>query len=1034
MAGRGSLVGGLALWLGLGCGGSPVEPAPTASDTRLETEAAPFFVRDLRPGPMTALPGANPAGFVQVGATVFFTVDDRIHGQELWRTDGTQEGTALVTDLLPGVDGSQPTHLTAMGGQLYFAAQLLTASPGLYGLWRTDGTAAGTQLLLTLRQRPTFVTEHGGALYVQAPGLDSPQGFTLWKSDGTPAGTRMLKEESSAYIRTTSVPATWMGDTLYFGGFSDATGAELWTSDGTPEGTRILKDSIPGPSDMLPGPEIVRLGDRLVFWGLGLDYDSHLWLSDGTGPGTQVLNAVRPDSYTYLPMPKPIVAVGNLAYFSAWDAQAGQELWRTDGTPGGTARVADLVPGTGNSAPENLTAHEGRLYFHALDAKGQRQLWKLDAPDLLPEPVEGTPAPFPSKPEPLRSTPAGLFFQGWEDSQPRLWLTDGTQAGTRQVSSLASGRTYGLQAWAWDRLIVSASDGELLLTDGTQDGTRTVLAATAGELSAFINTHLGQTVNLDGTLVFTSPVMRRTPWGLDEYYWPLWVSDGTADGTREVVSQFGSIFARGPSNLTPVNGRVLYLLNGYTDLELWGMDGATFKTEKLSEATSPGGGPILAGTATRAYFGRFDAATKRIWELWTTDGTAKGTLRLVAAAEASSWRTRFHTPVGDLLYFTWQKVSGGDSLWVSNGTPQGTVRIKLPLEATDSFDVQGLFPSGRRVFVWTLVNGTHQLWVTEGTAESTRFVTALPDLEVMNEVATVGDSLYLVFSTSDGLPRLWKVEGQTLKPLHTFGTTRNAPRPQSLTALGNRLVFWASDGVSGYELWTSDGTPEGTVLLKDLNPGAAGAVARPGPLMALGPQGPLVFAASDGTSGLELWKTDGTAEGTVRVADVLPGPRASSPGLLGVAGRHLFFSAWAPGAGHELWALPREVTDVTPPTIACPRKIQARALTPEGAPVDLARVTVTDSQDAWPTLRMDPESGSMFPLGTTTVRATALDDTGNTATCTFEVEVKEDLDDGDPDSPEDAGGCQQGGGGANAGLLGCLLLALWAMRGRTARR
>ncbi|RKH66743.1 HYR domain-containing protein [Corallococcus aberystwythensis] len=1013
---------GLALWLGLGCGDASTEPAPTARAARLEAEAAPFLVRDLRPGPTAVVPSANPASFVQVGTSVFFTVDDQLHGRELWRTDGTPEGSALVTDLMPGREGSIPTHLTAMGGQLYFVTSLLATNQGLFGLWRTDGTPDGTRLLLTLRERPSFITEHGGALYFEAPALDSPQGFTLWKSDGTPAGTQVLKEVASAF-RLETASALWVGDRLYFSGQSDPMGPELWTSDGTPQGTRLLADRGLGKGEMGSLRDMARLADRLLFWGRETSTSPpRLWITDGTGPGTQALGAVHGAPTTRLGSSAPIVVIGNTAYFNAWDAQAGQELWRTDGTPEGTARVADLVPGIEGGDPVKLTAHEGRLYFLVQeDAASPRRLWKLDTPDALPEPVAGAPVPVVSSPqmEPLRSTPAGLFFQGWDYAQLPLWRTDGTPAGTQRVASLASGRTHGMQLWAWDRLIISASDGQLLLTDGTPAGTSTLPSVAPRELDAFIS-FTPAAVNLDGTLFFVSPVLRSTSHGPAEYFGALWASDGTADGTREVLARPGGYYSRGPFALTPVNGRLLFLTQGYTPNELWSLNGTTHELQQLDEREAYGQVGSLIGAATRAYFTRWSVVpfTSTSMELWMTDGTAQGTVQLARAPEGSSWSTpRLLATEGDRLYFAWTETLNRDALWVSDGSAQGTVRIKPA--APDTSQILGIFPTARRMFVLYRMGETHQVWGTEGTERSTRLVAALPpDLDVLGEAAAVGDTLYLVFNTGEGPPRLWRLEGQTLEPLHTFGTTRAVPQPQRLTALGNRLVFWASDGVSGYEPWTSDGTPGGTVPLKDLNPGPMGAVATPGPWVPMGPHGPLVFAASDGTSGMELWRTDGTPEGTVRVADVLPGPRSSSPGLMAAAGRHLFFSAWTPEAGRELWALPIEGADVTPPHLTCPGPLRAKALTPEGAPVDLPRVAVMDTQDAHPTLRMSPASGSTFPPGTTTVRVTATDATGNMATCTFDVEVV----------VVEAGGCQQAGGGASPGLLGGILLALWALR------
>ena len=75
----------------------------------------------------------------------------------------------------------------------------------------------------------------------------------------------------------------------------------------------------------------------------------------------------------------------------------------------------------------------------------------------------------------------------------------------------------------------------------------------------------------------------------------------------------------------------------------------------------------------------------------------------------------------------------------------------------------------------------------------------------------------------------------------------------------------ADDGTTGRELWKSDGTAAGTVLVKDIFPGAG---ERSPPLFAV--DGTLYFPANDGTHGTEVWKSDGTAAGAVRLADLNP--------------------------------------------------------------------------------------------------------------------------------------------------------------------
>src|SRR5262245_975381 len=101
----------------------------------------------------------------------------------------------------------------------------------------------------------------------------------------------------------------------------------------------------------------------------------------------------------------------------------------------------------------------------------------------------------------------------------------------------------------------------------------------------------------------------------------------------------------------------------------------------------------------------------------------------------------------------------------------------------------------------------------------------------------------------------------------------SSSEPRGFVEVLGVAYFGADDGVSGRRLWKSDGTAAGTVLVKNIQSDAL--YGYPSGLTNV--NGTLYFAASDGTSGIELWKSDGTAAGTVRVKNIWPGGSSSSP-------------------------------------------------------------------------------------------------------------------------------------------------------------
>jgi ELWxxDGT repeat protein/VCBS repeat-containing protein len=171
-------------------------------------------------------------------------------------------------------------------------------------------------------------------------------------------------------------------------------------------------------------------------------------------------------------------------------------------------------------------------------------------------------------------------------------------------------------------------------------------------------------------------------------------------------------------------------------------------------------------------------------------------------------------------------------------------------------------------------------------------------------ITAVGSTAF--FRATDGTgvgghgQELWKSDGSTagtvlVKDIN-LGTANSAPA--NLTSFNGSLFFSATDGVNGTELWTSDGTEGGTVLLKDINTTSPTANSNPGNFRIVGST--LFFTADDGVTGVELWKTDGTAGGTVQVKDIRATGGSGPTNLANINGI-LYFAANDGVVGNELW-------------------------------------------------------------------------------------------------------------------------------------
>jgi ELWxxDGT repeat protein len=171
---------------------------------------------------------------------LFFEADDGVSGSEIWKTDGTVSGTMRVTDIWPGVGGSNPRNLTAVGGQLFFIA---TDPSHGYALWTTDGTSGGTRLLHDFSQGTADAATISRMTVVNGRLVFSTLKNELWTSDGTPEGTIKLRSFQPYFA---APDATSVGAVAYFTAIVDAAhDAELWRTDGTDAGTAKVS-TLPG--------------------------------------------------------------------------------------------------------------------------------------------------------------------------------------------------------------------------------------------------------------------------------------------------------------------------------------------------------------------------------------------------------------------------------------------------------------------------------------------------------------------------------------------------------------------------------------------------------------------------------------------------------------------------------------------------------------------------------------------------------------------------------------------------------------------
>lgn len=190
--------------------------------------------------------------------------------------------------------------------------------------------------------------------------------------------------------------------------------------------------------------------------------------------------------------------------------------------------------------------------------------------------------------------------------------------------------------------------------------------------------------------------------------------------------------------------------------------------------------------------------------------------------------------------------------------------------------------------------------------------------ELLSDWVVVGGTTYFLQPDARYGKELWRTDGT---PTGTVLVKDINPGPadpgiSSLQVSGGVLYFFAEDGTNGVELWRSDGTTAGTRIVADVRAGKDGGIAS-SQLVVAG--GVLYFVGSDAAGGEELWRSDGTSAGTWRVADICAGTCASNPQDIVASGARLFFAAEdlavrGPSCGRRMARLPgtHRVLDINP--------------------------------------------------------------------------------------------------------------------------
>lgn len=336
-----------------------------------------------------------------------------------------------------------------------------------------------------------------------------------------------------------------------------------------------------------------------------------------------------------------------------------------------------------------------------------------------------------------------------------------------------------------------------------------------------------------------------------------WVSDGTQAGTRRLKDIFPGPKSSNPFEFAAIRDRAIF----------W--------------ATDP-----VNGTG-----------------LWVSDGSEAGTTLLKVFSRGASGSGRIfrgrtselgNTAVFEHCLYFLAKENGGVALFKTDGTPAGTVKVLEGVCLTAE-----LHAAEDGVFVFAGRNG-QGLWKTDGTplnvfgiASGSTFVenvrkwprevpegTAYPGRELAWRPVSIGGTVFFAGRSTETGVELWKSDGteagtSIVRNIRKgfgpgYGERDRSSYPHWLTVFNNEVYFVATDDVDtdrGRELWKTDGTEAGTVMVKDINPGRSSSDSA----SLIVWNNALYFTARndpDNQDRFAIWRSDGTERGTVAIGRV----------------------------------------------------------------------------------------------------------------------------------------------------------------------
>lgn len=851
---------------------------------------------------------STPEHLTNVNGTLYFTANDGVHGQELWKIDSKGEAV-LVKDINAGGGWSRPDSLTSVNGTLYFAAtdiarkrelwkvgsngsaeivtkldsgdsgsqpkDLINVNNILYfttyksekerELWKIDSMGNFSLVKSGLFYSDSFkLTNINNALYFNAS--DGVNVTALWKID-TNGNTTLIK--SNDFDRSISVSPINVNGVPYFAAnFSGR--EELWKIN--ENGIAAALPNINVRDNKSNIRNITSVRGTIYFTSNDAAAGAKLWKIDSDKSAILVKNI----SPSYSDSKSPIfefINVGSTVYFTSSDSVGEDKLWKI-GSNGNAVLVRDIISNTGTSKISNLTNVNGTLYFKSNNGT-KTQSWKISA--------DGNTVEESSDKYNLANgiDVNGTFYFSANDANngKELWKLDENNSPvlSNNINKQYTGASnfnsvngilyfYGRDTDNIGKLWKLDQSGNAIPVKYTKPGS--------------IPSSLSNFINVNGKLYFTAKDDANSTKELQTS--ELWKLDKNGDAILVKDINSGSSLSN-LSNFMNLNGTPYFTVTDATNSKkLWRLDGSGSAVPVISIASSSEYDSGLAN-ATNINGILYFLKGKELLKIDTNNNT------LSTVTSFSDGYISSLTNVNDTLYIV---VANGKELWKIEAN--GNAAIVTIVSSDIKFISHATNANGTFFFSTSSTDDSSKqtLWRIDASG-----VVKSINASYVDKSIKVNDTLYFTAIDAKGTG-LWKIDSKGDAVLLKDIDSSMMYSQSTLSNVNGTLYFCATNAANGNELWKIDANGN-AVLVKDINVGAGSS----SPSNLTNINGTLYFSASDPINGRELWQSDGTAEGT-KVIDLVAGLDSSSPfDLINHDGK-LFFSAFDTKSGtRSLWQL-----------------------------------------------------------------------------------------------------------------------------------